>query len=48
MGPPLVLAIIVAVALGVGHGILGAAIGFFGAFLIYLAIGAIVWMGRER
>jgi hypothetical protein len=48
MGPPLVLAIVVALALGLHHGVVGAAIGFVGAFLLYLAIGAIVWMGRER
>lgn len=48
MGPPLVLACIFAIALGVSHGIVGAVIGFVGAFLLYLAIGAIVWMGRER
>ncbi len=48
MGPPLTLALICAVALGVGHGIVGAVIGFVAGFLIYLAIGAVVWMGRDR
>jgi hypothetical protein len=48
MGPPLTLALIGAVAIGVGHGIVGAVIGFVAGFLIYLAIGAVVWMGRDR
>jgi hypothetical protein len=47
VGPPLTLAFVVAIAFGVGHGIVGALIGFVAGFLIYLAIGAIVWMGRR-
>jgi hypothetical protein len=48
MGPPLVMAVIGAFALGYRHGVLGAIIGLIAGFLIYLAIGAIVWMGRSR
>jgi hypothetical protein len=48
MGPPLALAFIIAIAFGVGHGLLGAAIGFVAGFLIYLAIGAVLWIGRDR
>jgi hypothetical protein len=47
MGPPLALALMVAVAFGWGHGVLGAVIGFVAGFSIYLAIGAVVWMGRR-
>jgi hypothetical protein len=48
MGPPLILALIGALALGYNHGVLGAIIGVVAGFLIYLAIGAVVWMGRNR
>ncbi|MEA2152549.1 MAG: hypothetical protein QOI18_782 [Solirubrobacteraceae bacterium] len=48
MGPPLVLAIIGALALGYKHGVVGAIIGLVAGLLIYLAIGAVVWMGRDR
>jgi hypothetical protein len=48
MWPPLIFAVILAVVFGTGHGIVGAAVGVAAGVLIYLAVGAIVTMGRKR
>jgi hypothetical protein len=48
MWPLLIFAVILAVVFGTGHGIVGAVIGFAAGVLIYLAVGAVVTMGRKR
>jgi zinc transporter ZupT len=48
MWPLLIFALILAALFGVGHGVVGAVIGFTAGALIYLAIGAIVTIGRRR
>jgi hypothetical protein len=48
MWPLLIFAVILAVIFGTGHGIVGAMIGFSSGVQIYLAVGAIVTMGRRR
>jgi hypothetical protein len=48
MWPLLIFALLLAALFGTGHGIVGAVIGFAAGVLIYLAIGAIVTMGRRR
>jgi hypothetical protein len=46
--PLLIFALILAAVFGAGHGIVGAVVGFVGGLLLYLAVGAIVTMGRKR
>jgi hypothetical protein len=47
MAPLLIFAVILAIVLGTGHGIVGAVVGFAAGVLIYFAVGAIVTMGRR-
>jgi hypothetical protein len=48
MWPLMVFALILTAVFGIGHGIVGAVIGFVAGALIFLAIGAIVTTGRNR
>jgi hypothetical protein len=48
LAPLLIFAVILALVLGIGHGLVGAVIGFAAGVLIYFAIGAILTMGRRR
>jgi hypothetical protein len=48
MWPLVIFALLLAAVFGIGHGIVGAVIGFAAGVLIYVAVGAIVWMGRNR